>query len=333
MYHFCTLFDSFYLTRGVAMYQSLEKTGIDFHLYIFAFDDASFKILNQLNFKHATIISLKEFENEKLLEVKPGRTKAEYCWTCTSSTILYVIENFNVPSCTYLDADLFFYSSPSVLIEEMGDKSVLITEHRFTPKYDRSEIAGIYCVQFVTFKNNPEGLKVLKWWVNACLEWCYSRYEDGKFGDQKYLDDWTTRFEGVHVLKHLGGGLAPWNIQQYRYLKRDQNNIMMMEIKSEKKFQAIFYHFHYVRFYSNDFVDFGWFKLENNIITNFYIPYIKSLKESLKLVREISPDFQEGLRPFSLKDKDTLKNKVKITYKYISKYNLHKIEKLLSKRG
>ena len=70
MYHFCTLFDSFYLTRGVAMYQSLEKTGIDFHLYIFAFDDASFKILNQLNFKHATIISLKEFENEKLLEVK-----------------------------------------------------------------------------------------------------------------------------------------------------------------------------------------------------------------------------------------------------------------------
>lgn len=333
MYHFCTLFDSFYLTRGVAMYQSLEKTGIDFHLYIFAFDDASFKILNQLNFKHATIISLKEFENEKLLEVKPGRTKAEYCWTCTSSTILYVIENFNVPGCTYLDADLFFYSSPSVLIEEMGDKSVLITEHRFTPKYDRSEIAGIYCVQFVTFKNNVEGLKVLKWWVNACLEWCYSRYEDGKFGDQKYLDDWTTRFDGVHVLQHLGGGLAPWNIQQYKYLKRDQNNIMMMEIKSEKKFQAIFYHFHYVRFYSNDFVDFGWFKLENNIITNFYIPYIKSLKESLKLVREISPDFQEGLRPFSLKDKDTLKNKVKITYKYISKYNLHKIEKLLSKRG
>ena len=267
MYHFCTLFDSFYLTRGVAMYQSLEKTGIDFHLYIFAFDDASFKILNQLNFKHATIISLKEFENEKLLEVKPGRTKAEYCWTCTSSTILYVIENFNVPSCTYLDADLFFYSSPSVLIEEMGDKSVLITEHRFTPKYDRSEIAGIYCVQFVTFKNNAEGLKVLNWWVNACLEWCYSRYEDGKFGDQKYLDDWTTRFEGVHVLEHLGGGLAPWNIQQYSYLKRDQNNIMMMEIKSEKKFQAIFYHFHYVRFYSNDFVDFGWFKLEKNIIT------------------------------------------------------------------
>ena len=86
MYHFCTLFDSFYLTRGVAMYNSLEECGTDFHLYIFAFDDVSFEILNQLNLKHATIISLKEFEDEKLLDVKPSRSKAEYCWTCTSST-------------------------------------------------------------------------------------------------------------------------------------------------------------------------------------------------------------------------------------------------------
>lgn len=106
------------------MYQSLEKTGINFHLYIFAFDDASFKILKQLNFKHATIVSLKEFENDKLLAVKPTRSKAEYCWTCTSSTILHVLTHFNVDNCTYVDADLFFYSSPAVLITEMGEKSV-----------------------------------------------------------------------------------------------------------------------------------------------------------------------------------------------------------------
>ena len=62
VYNFCTLFDSFYLTRGIAMYQSLEKTCENFHLYIFAFDDASFEILKKLNFKHATIIPLKDFE-------------------------------------------------------------------------------------------------------------------------------------------------------------------------------------------------------------------------------------------------------------------------------
>ena len=33
------------------------------------------------------------------------------------------------------------------------------------------------------------GLKALKWWRDRCLEWCYARIEDGKFGDQFYIED------------------------------------------------------------------------------------------------------------------------------------------------
>ncbi|HRN41266.1 MAG TPA: hypothetical protein PK649_04225 [Vicingus sp.] len=329
MYNFCTLFDSFYLTRGITMYQSLEKTGINFHLYIFAFDDASFKILKQLNFKHATIVSLKEFENDKLLAVKPTRSKAEYCWTCTSSTILHVLTHFNVDNCTYVDADLFFYSSPAVLITEMGEKSVLITEHRYTPKYDRSAIAGTYCVQFITFKKNEEGLTALNWWVNSCLEWCFDRYEDGKFGDQKYLDDWTTRFRGVHVLQHLGGGLAPWNIQQYKILKNKDSQIELIENSTNKKFKAVFYHYHYVRFYSNQLVDLGWFKLQRNVVNTFYANYIKELNNALVLVQSIESSFKEGLRPFSLKNAGTIKDKLKIVFKMVTKYNLYSLSRFL----
>jgi hypothetical protein len=329
MYNFCTLFDSFYLTRGIAMYQSLEKTEIDFHLYIFAFDDASLKILKQLNFKHATIVSLREFENEQLLAVKPTRSKAEYCWTCTSSTILHVLTHFNVDNCTYVDADLFFYSSPEVLINEMGDNSVLITEHRYTPKYDRSAIAGTYCVQFITFKKNDNGLTALNWWVNACLTWCFDRYEDGKFGDQKYLDDWTTRFKGVHVLEHLGGGLAPWNIQQYNILKSKDSQIELIENSTNKKFNAVFYHYHYVRFYSKQLVDLGWFKLQKNVVNIFYANYIKELNNALVLVQSIETNFKEGLRPFSLKNAETIKDKLKIVLKMVSKYNLFHLSKFL----
>ena len=112
----------------------------------------------------------------------------------------------------------------------MGEKSVLITEHRYTKEYDQSRTSGIYCVQFMTFKNDKNGMEALNWWRNACIEWCYSRFENGKFGDQKYLDDWLNRFKGVHSLKNLGGGVAPWNIQQYDL--------------SKKEFELIFYHFH-----------------------------------------------------------------------------------------
>lgn len=285
MYNFCTLFDTNYLTRGLALYYSLEKCCPDFHLYIFAFNDKAYKALNKFKLSKATIISLKEFEDSDLLKVKPARTIAEYCWTSTSSTILYILENYKLESCTYLDADLYFYASPEPIFKEMGDASILITEHRYSPQYNKELKSGKYCVQFVTFKNDERGLKALRWWRERCLEWCYNRYEDGKFGDQLYLDDWTERFEGVHVMKHRGGGLAAWNIQQYNF-RKIRDKIWGIEISSSKEFEVIFYHFHYLRFIGNK-VELGRRTITEDVLEIFYIPYIKllhNLKQQASLI-------------------------------------------------
>ena len=109
MRNLCTLFDSFYLSRALVMYDSLIKTNFDFHLYVFAFDQLSYDILQKLNLEKITTVSLSEFEDEKLLSVKNIRTKAEYCWTSTPSIIQYSIKKFNLPDCTYIDADLYFF--------------------------------------------------------------------------------------------------------------------------------------------------------------------------------------------------------------------------------
>ncbi len=293
MYNFCTLFDTNYLSRGIALYRSLENTCKDFHLYIFAFDKSSYEILNKLNFEKATIIGLNEFEDDKLLEVKPTRTKAEYCWTSTSSTILYVLEKYKVESCTYLDADIFFYASPKPIFDELGNDSILITEHRYTPQYDKSKKSGKYCVQFITFKNDKRGIKALKWWRDRCLEWCYNRYEDGKFGDQLYLDDWTTRFEGVHVMQNQGGGLAAWNVQQYDFYTID-DLLFCKEKKFGKEFEVIFYHFHYLRFYKNNIIELGRRYLNEEVKDYFYKPYIMVLD---KIKDEITK-IDENVCPF-----------------------------------
>ena len=278
MYNFCTLFNSHYFSRGIAMYESLVRECENFHLYVFAFDDACLQALNLLKYPSMTVISLAEFEDDELLKVKPNRSIAEYCWTCTSSTILYVVENFHVDQCTYLDADLYFFSSPAVLFEEMGDSSILITEHRYTPKYDKAKASGTYCVQFISFKNDARGLKALRWWRDRCLEWCYARLEDGKFGDQLYLEDWTTRFEGVHVLQHLGGGLAAWNINQYDISIRG-GKLWGRENQTGKEFPAVFYHFHYVKLFQNGLVELGRRELSSAVLDSIYRPYLRRLKE------------------------------------------------------
>lgn len=277
MYNFCTLFNINYLSRGIAMYESLAKHYKDFKLYIFAFDDDCYNILKKLNYKNCEVISLQQFEDEELLKVKKDRTKGEYCWTCTASTILYVLSEYGVDSCTYLDSDLYFYNSPKILIEEMIKDSVLITEHRYTLEYDQTEISGKYCVQFMTFNNDERGIKALNWWRDACIDWCYARAEDGKLGDQKYLDDWTERFEGIHELKHLGGGVAPWNVQQYKF-KLDNDKIIGIEKKSGNEFDLIFYHFHGFTFYNDNTVDFtDGYKLDSNVSQIIYMPYVKHL--------------------------------------------------------
>lgn len=273
--NFCTLFDSNFLLYGLALYESLQKHCKDFHLYVFAFDDECYKTLTKLNLANLTVISLAEFEDPQLLAIKPSRTRGEYCWTCSSSTILYCLKRYNLSACTYLDADLYFYNDPSVLIDEMKDNDVLITEHRYTPRYNQSTTSGIYCVQFMTFKNTENGLKILNWWRNACIEWCYNRFEDGKFGDQKYLDDWTSRFSRVHVLEHLGGGVAPWNLQQYKLLP----DYKLANIKTSKHFNLIFFHFHDIKIINNVIHHINLLSYDKSFcfFNKIYIPYIKTI--------------------------------------------------------
>ena len=279
-YNFCTLFDTNYSAQGLAMYKSLKKHCKDFHLYIFAFDETLPRILKRLHLKYATVIPLSEFEDEELLKVKPTRTRGEYCWTCSSSTILYCIEKYNLSHCTYIDSDLCFFANPAVLIEEMSDnEDVLITSHRYTSEYDQTSTSGKYCVQFMTFRNTENGLNILRWWRDACLEWCYNRFEDGRFGDQKYLDDWPQRFKGVHELKHLGGGVAPWNMQQYTFSKKNKI-IKGTELASNTNFNLIFFHFHYLKcFHKGLLKEFRYthYPLPDTVRKVIYNPYLLTL--------------------------------------------------------
>ena len=130
---FCTLFDSYYLDKGLTLYHSLKKVSDQFKLYIFCFDDSSYEVLKDLKLEHAVMVHHSEIEDAALLKLKEERSKAEYCWTCTPVTIEYVLKHFKEPSCTYIDADLYFFADPQVLFDEMEQpgNDITITEHRF----------------------------------------------------------------------------------------------------------------------------------------------------------------------------------------------------------
>lgn len=304
------------------MYYSLKEQCTDFHLYIFAFDSLTLDILNKLKLDYTTVISLGEFETSELRDVKKNRSVAEYCWTCTPSTISYVLKRFTIPVCTYIDSDLFFYSDPSVLIRELQDsgKEVLITEHRFSflPKLHALKKAGRFCVQFITFSNKEESLKVLENWRSQCIDWCYSRYEDGKFGDQKYLDIWPETYSNIHILNHLGGGIAPWNLTQYTFSKM-ADSISGRAKRTNETFEVVFFHFQYVKFFEDGFCDLGWYKINSNNIKLFYIPYILRVKEIEAELKTLTRNYKTG---YTILKSNNLKNFLKFVLKKAFNYNI-----------
>ena len=62
---FCTLFDSYYLDKGLVMFESLKNITDDFKLYVIAFDDKCYDILKDYNDEKLIPISLKEFEKDR----------------------------------------------------------------------------------------------------------------------------------------------------------------------------------------------------------------------------------------------------------------------------
>ena len=115
MMNFCTLFDSYYMLKGISLYESLCKVTNKFHLYVMAFDRDCYEKLTSIGFDKMTVELLDYFETPELLAVKPTRTKAEYCWTCGPSVIWYFLKKYNLPDITYLDSDLFFIGNPQVI--------------------------------------------------------------------------------------------------------------------------------------------------------------------------------------------------------------------------
>ncbi len=333
------------MSRGLAMYDSLLTHCTDFHLYVVAFDDVVIHVLNKLKLEKISIISLKEFEDIHLLNIKPSRSYVEYMWTCTPSVILYCIKEFNLDHCTYLDADLYFFDNPEKLLVEANTSSILLSKHNYTPRYDKSNLSGIYCVQFMLFRNTTYGMRTLNWWRNACIDWCYNRYENGKFGDQKYLDDWTERFEGVHVLEHLGGGVAPWNVQQYTLVSSHSKNnetvsspirlLWSCQAKAqsikENEFEIIFFHFHYFRFLSEMKVDLGTFQIDKEIIQQIYVPYILHLLRIGKLIQEVSPDILTHGKYAQIKWYKIITRYLRSGFKL--NYNIFKINDLIQKQN
>lgn len=280
---FCTLFNVSYLDKAIVMYHSLERVSNGFVLYALAMDDRCYEILLDLNLKNLTPIKLSDFEDDELLRIKTYRSFGEYCWTCSPSLISYILHEYGEPHCTYIDADLCFYSDPLVLMDEMVQRhaSVLIVGHRFNV-YNRSlmcRIVGKYCVQYNTFLNDENARLLLNIWRQQCIAHCSCDGDGVYWADQKYMDNWVTDYDFVIETHNLGAGIAPWNFSQYK-LKLINDKGCIIVCKDKIDYPTVFYHYENLCYIDMGMVKMNVFNswcIDKKLVKAYYIPYLHEL--------------------------------------------------------
>jgi hypothetical protein len=294
MARFCTYFDANYLFKGLALYRSLARHAPGSELWALCLDASSLQTLERLALPglHPLPLAALEAAEPRLLAVKPGRSKVEYYFTCTPALLWHLLDGqARGESITYLDADLFFFASPEPLFAELRERSVAIIGHRFPSRLRALEVHGIYNVGWLTFADDGDARQCLAWWRDRCIEWCYDRVEDGKFADQRYLDDWPTRFHGVHVLANPGAGVAPWNVEAHPVTIRGGRPWV-------EESPLIFYHFHGFRRLASWLFDPGLAgygaRLEGALRHGVYLPYLTELRGIEQWMRLQMPDLGGG---------------------------------------
>ena len=117
----------------------------------------------------------------ELIIAKRNRSLVEYYFTLSPVFPLYILETYKISQITTMDADMFFFSNPEPLFNEIEKYSISIMRHNFSEGLIYKEIYGKYNVSFQSFKNNEEGLQCLRKWKEQCIEWCYDTLEENKY--------------------------------------------------------------------------------------------------------------------------------------------------------
>lgn len=279
---FCTYFDAAFLERGLALHRSLAAHARDFRLFALALDERTASVLRRMHLRGVVPMTLDEIEraHPELIALRKGRSRAGFYMTLTPLLVARVFaRDRTVDRLAYLDADLMFFDDPARVWPRDG--SIGVIEHRFPADADRSAVHGRFNVGMVAFTRGPEAARCLERWGRQCLDWCEPAPSEGRFGDQKYLDEWPMLYPGLRVLDHPGANLAPWNFARHRLESAADGRLLVdgqpLVFFHFSAFKPLCWRFHYAGFGDERVVPI----LRRHVLK----PYAKALREAASAVR------------------------------------------------
>jgi hypothetical protein len=200
-----------FCAQAIVLQRTLAEVLPDARLTVLCLSPREGRILRELGLEVMDAVEL-EGRDPALAAVRETRSEHDYCWTLKAPLMVDLLQREAAGTLlTYVDADIAFHSDPTPALDELRDASIGLSDHRYAPAFrSRERWAGRFNTGWISFRHDPDGLAGARWWRERVIEWCRSRVEDGRYGDQRYVEEMPARFGRVAVHEHPGVNVAPW---------------------------------------------------------------------------------------------------------------------------
>ena len=141
----------------------------------------------------------------------------------------YLFIHTNSEKLMYVDPDIYFFQSASMVFDLLNTYSMIVTPHCVEPIRDSMRPseqdflkAGVFNLGFIALQKTDETLRMLDWWENRCLSLGFNDVRDGLFVDQCWINFLPCFFDSVLVLKDRGYNMAYWNLHERELSKGNE---------------------------------------------------------------------------------------------------------------
>ncbi|MFC2152106.1 glycosyltransferase [Bacteroidota bacterium] len=270
--YICTYFDYNFLSRGLALYNSIKRFHEDFVFFVLAFDEKTFEYLSKLKYDNLIPISVTDYNNYFNTNPDKYDDRKQYYFSATPNICIYLFKQFpDIDSLLYLDADVYIFSSLNPLYDEVENASIAYCPHRTHPMFNKlAKNHGKYNVGVNFFKNTEIAKTCLLDWKSDCENWYKGMpgYHLQYFSDQIFLDKWENKYSGINIIQNIGVNAAPWNAVNYIF--SENNGDFYVNDKP-----LVIYHFSSVK------------KISNKKWNCNTIYYFASIKNTLRKIYKI----------------------------------------------
>ncbi|AXM89101.1 hypothetical protein B379_08030 [Anoxybacillus ayderensis G10] len=146
----------------------------------------------------------------------------------------------------YLDPDIKVYGPLIELREMLQTYPIVLTPHLCDQENTLDAVMdnelsalkhGAYNLGFLSINRSQESKEFIEWWASRLEMFCYNDIPNGIFTDQKWID-LAPCFFNVHIFKHRGYNVAPWNLSKRKITTDEHNNYIV-----NGKYRLRFFHF------------------------------------------------------------------------------------------